>query len=101
MEKATPTKKCARCGKEFEPAYPHERYCGSGCWAKNYQPKHICPICGRGFKAEHKGQVYCSVECRAKGAANSRRAIKRECTPAMEEFFTKIYNFIKNKGGEI
>lgn len=62
-------KRCAICGKEFEPKHGNIKFCSDECRKKakeKYKNKHlvtnICYSCGRKFKSRRK-RKFCSDKC--------------------------------------
>lgn len=76
-KKATETRACKNCGKDFETNDDKRHYCGHECYVihqeKRRKPKETraCLICGRDFETAHWLKRYCSEGCR--DAARSER----------------------------
>ena len=76
-------KRCAACGRVFEPHSNAQRFCSRGCrvhgagWRPPAPQSGICAQCGRAFEPRTSAQRFCSRTCAAqarKGRRNARAA---------------------------
>ena len=83
--RATKTKVCEVCGKEFS-TISDARFCSQKCIGKFYKRRETktCPICGKTFEARLvHNRKYCSREC---ANESYKRHVTRTCLNCGKEF---------------